>query len=803
LDLLHALNKLVSRIVSAAREFVAPAAAEQSRRFQRDDVGANARSIIELLRKDAERAEAQAQVTASEAISSEGTRHTRKWTAGVGSSAQIDLGLLLRDDDLVDLLSVRSEEFNRLIRNLSNDVLDRIERQTLGAIFEGRGQEDIAKSLQDVAGIGRRRARLIAQDQAAKLNGAMNQFRQEQAGITHYKWRTIMDGRERPEHHARDKKVFSWTKPPSDGHPGHAINCRCRALAVITDDPEDLVTNPGEPLGDFFEENLPAIREVAQTPKQPVFEFSPQQIAERLAQTRELSSRVGVLGSGFTEAQAERLVIELYGFKPSDDDLRNLLYGLKKLTASRRTVLIEAAKARLAMIEGQLSHARLSPGNFLAEGSAQETLAAKTMAPDGFAAVPVSETAAQIGRIEGLSPLARKHFETYSEYGYRIINKYARDGVVTEIRAGKLVPASQPDVAAAMIEKIGDTIQSSAYSNILPSEAVLFRGTGTKTWGDAILTPGFTWREPAFTSTTRALKTAGEFYAAADRPVIMVIYAGGKRGIPIERISQFAYEQEVILPAGTTFRVRSVERAVKRSMMDRGRTFVHVDIVGQEQSVAWRQLRQQPNAKGGQAAPFFRVGNVSAKPIDVAAAEAREDVLRIGRATNSEVVSAYDATGRNIGVWSSGSADRVSLAPASELRSSKHSITVHHNHPNDMSFSVADYAAFDTNPGMARLYAHGHDGSDYILERVSSRPIGAMADRVSVAVRNEAIDAILAGEIDDETMDRLFHHVVGKVMDRLGVVNYRAKLGARAAAAEGGRSGLVNGMVERIYSKLK
>lgn len=363
--------------------------------FRRDDIGQNARSVIEALRKDAERAEASASVTARAAIDGEGVRHTRRWTATVASQAQIDVTALLRDDDLVDLLSVRSEEFNRLIRNLSNDILDRIERQTLGAIFEGRGQADIAKSLQDIDGIGRSRARLIARDQASKLNGAMNQYRQEQAGVTHYKWRTILDGRERPSHHDNNNKIFPWSKPPATGHPGHEINCRCRGLAVLTEDPEGLPGAPDEPMGDWYTENLPLVRAVAPTPSQNILAMTPQAMAERLAQTRELAAKVSGLKSmrAFTEADAERLVAELYGFVPDDDTLRGMLTGLQKAIASRRTVLIEAAKARIELIERSLAHAGLSKA---APAYAASTVA--KVAPSQPIAPPVTPSAIPVNK---------------------------------------------------------------------------------------------------------------------------------------------------------------------------------------------------------------------------------------------------------------------------------------------------------------------------------------------------------------------------------------------------------------------
>ena len=304
-------------------------------------------------------------MTGQAAIGAEGSRHTKRWTATVASQAQIDVRYLLRDDDLVDLLSIRSEEFNRLIKNLSNDVLDRIERQTLGAIFEGRGQADIAKSLQEIEGIGRNRARLIARDQASKLNGAMNEFRQRQAGISHFKWRTILDGRERPEHNARNNKIYSWDRPPNGEKPGQPINCRCRGLAVITDDPEDLAELPDVPGGDFFDENLPNIREIAPTPSQGVFGFGPELIAQRLAMTREVSASVATAkaSADFTEAMAERLVIEMYGFKLSDDQIDGLLGNrIKAAFAKRRTKLIAAVQERLELIERLLANAAVNYG---------------------------------------------------------------------------------------------------------------------------------------------------------------------------------------------------------------------------------------------------------------------------------------------------------------------------------------------------------------------------------------------------------------------------------------------------------
>jgi SPP1 gp7 family putative phage head morphogenesis protein len=224
-DLHTSLIQLARDLIRWARANVLPVAISEKKAYHADDAGQNARSIIEAMRREAERLQAVAEQAASKAIEKEAVRHTRSFAAGVRAQAQIDVSALLHDDDLANLISIRSEQFNGLIRSLSDDILNRIERETLGAIFEGRSNADIARAISAIDEIGRKRATLIARDQASKLNGAMNQFRQEQAGVRFYKWKTILDGRERPTHHANNGKVFAWAKAPATGHPGHEINC--------------------------------------------------------------------------------------------------------------------------------------------------------------------------------------------------------------------------------------------------------------------------------------------------------------------------------------------------------------------------------------------------------------------------------------------------------------------------------------------------------------------------------------------------------------------------------------------------
>lgn len=135
-----------------------------------------------------------------------------------------------------------------LIQDLPDKQLRDIEKDVLEAIANGERAESISRAIRDRSGMARRRADLIARDQMGKAVSQLNQKRMQELGFDKYIWRTVGDERVRPEHQERDGKVFSWSSPPEDGHPGEPINCRCSAEPVFADvleemgvefDPED------------------------------------------------------------------------------------------------------------------------------------------------------------------------------------------------------------------------------------------------------------------------------------------------------------------------------------------------------------------------------------------------------------------------------------------------------------------------------------------------------------------------------------------------------------------------------------
>jgi len=123
------------------------------------------------------------------------------------------------------------------IKALDDETLKRVKAALQNAIMETQGHArltaDLLKQIEAITGFARGRAALIACDQMGKLNGCLMEYRQRSAGIDRYMWRSSHDSRVRPLHVQHDGQIYSWDKPPSDGHPGMPIRCRCVAKPVL------------------------------------------------------------------------------------------------------------------------------------------------------------------------------------------------------------------------------------------------------------------------------------------------------------------------------------------------------------------------------------------------------------------------------------------------------------------------------------------------------------------------------------------------------------------------------------------
>ena len=120
-----------------------------------------------------------------------------------------------------------------LIKDIGVDYQRRIAGQVSAAISNGTDVDTLKKQIMQTINMPASRAELIAVDQTQKLNAQLTRERQTRIGITKYRWRGRLDARERPEHLLREGKIYSWDKPPHDGHAGVPIRCRCWAEMIL------------------------------------------------------------------------------------------------------------------------------------------------------------------------------------------------------------------------------------------------------------------------------------------------------------------------------------------------------------------------------------------------------------------------------------------------------------------------------------------------------------------------------------------------------------------------------------------
>jgi SPP1 gp7 family putative phage head morphogenesis protein len=177
-----------------------------------------------------------AQNTVNRILRLESVRHTETFKATAKRALGIDLRELVKQEDLGEFLRLANARNASLIKSLSDDTVKRVEQAVLDNLISGNSRETLRKKLVEDFGIADNRAKLIAQDQSAKLNADLNQFRHEQAGITEYIWTSSRDERTRPLHRSLDGKKYRYGQPTgAEGGlpPGKPVRCRCVGRAVV------------------------------------------------------------------------------------------------------------------------------------------------------------------------------------------------------------------------------------------------------------------------------------------------------------------------------------------------------------------------------------------------------------------------------------------------------------------------------------------------------------------------------------------------------------------------------------------
>lgn len=178
----------------------------------------------------------------------------------------------------------------------------------------------------------------------------------------------------------------------------------------------------------------------------------------------------------------------------------------------------------------------------------------------------------------------RNALKTFGAGGSWLINKYTRENKIVEVNQGKVVEITGAERAKRLpaFTDITSRVQNVASQNRLPDGLKLFRGTGTRNLGPGMFQPGFTFTDKGFQFASTSLEAAHPYYeqakAKGSKPAMLVIDAGGAKGISTAATSEFAHTRPVVLPQNTTLRVDRVEKGVRRHLFDKPRDYVFASV---------------------------------------------------------------------------------------------------------------------------------------------------------------------------------------------------------------------------------
>jgi SPP1 gp7 family putative phage head morphogenesis protein len=236
----HAIRKISREVWKMINADLVPAMDAAQRTDADDPIDVTARVKGTLRRMNARLRElipvAAIRRTASRVMSATDARHKRSFYRQLSELLGVGVTATEGFREATLRRSVRANA--ALIKSVRDDAIPALARDVEKAFRSGVRHEVLRKQWRDRGlplkfGTIEGRSKVIARDQISKLNGQLTRSRQANIGITSYTWRTSGDERVRDAHDSLDGRVFQWDKPPSEGHPGEPVQCRCVAEAVV------------------------------------------------------------------------------------------------------------------------------------------------------------------------------------------------------------------------------------------------------------------------------------------------------------------------------------------------------------------------------------------------------------------------------------------------------------------------------------------------------------------------------------------------------------------------------------------
>nr|WP_254799549.1 phage minor head protein [Falsochrobactrum sp. TDYN1] len=160
--------------------------------------------------------------------------HMRRFISTLVYATKVDLSTQMHAGDVTETLEDMIARNVSLVRNVSDQARGRIADIVYRGLQNRTPPRDVAKQLSEAVGLSRDRSLRIAIDQSQKLSSALDKERQLQVGMTSFKWLHSGKKHYRPEHLARNGKVYSWdSEVAKSDPPGFAPFCGCKAKGLL------------------------------------------------------------------------------------------------------------------------------------------------------------------------------------------------------------------------------------------------------------------------------------------------------------------------------------------------------------------------------------------------------------------------------------------------------------------------------------------------------------------------------------------------------------------------------------------
>lgn len=134
--------------------------------------------------------------------------HRGKWAGTVLSGTGVDIRYLIGPQDAAEAIEAFVARNVALVKDVSAQAQGRISDAVFRGLQQRAPAREVGKAIADALGMGRKRALRIAADQSTKLNAALSEQRQREAGLEVYRYVHSGKLHARPWHKTRDGKLY-------------------------------------------------------------------------------------------------------------------------------------------------------------------------------------------------------------------------------------------------------------------------------------------------------------------------------------------------------------------------------------------------------------------------------------------------------------------------------------------------------------------------------------------------------------------------------------------------------------------